>query len=140
MKDAIADRKKKTKKLSLLNTPLRSINAYLANKRADKKETEDINKMIMKVDNLKLDGETRERKAYVNRLILNAKRKMAFEKREEARNRKKLKTLADNTQMSLYKNINARKKSGTSRTKAKSTVSDKAYSNMKKGFPKKKPK
>ena len=97
MKDAIADRKKKTKKLSLLNTPLRSINAYLANKREDKKETEDINKMIMKVDNFKLDGETRERKAYVNRLILNAKRKMAFEKREEARNRKKLKTLADNT-------------------------------------------
>jgi hypothetical protein len=42
--------------------------------------------------------------------------------------------------MSLYKNINAQKKSGTSRTKAKSTVSDKAYSNMKKGFPKKKPK
>ena len=40
--------------------------------------------------------------------------------------------------MSLYKNINARKKSGTSRTKAKSTVSDNAYSNMKKGFPKKK--
>ncbi len=42
--------------------------------------------------------------------------------------------------MSLYKNINARKKSDTSRTKAKSTVSDKAYSNMKKGFPKKKTK
>jgi len=40
--------------------------------------------------------------------------------------------------MSLYKNINARKKAGTSRTKAKSTVTAKAYSNMKKGFPKKK--
>ena len=37
----------------------------------------------------------------------------------------------------LYANINARKKAGTSRTKAKSTVSKKAYSNMKKGFPKK---
>ena len=81
MKDAIDDRKKKTKKLSLLNTPLRSINAYLANKRADKKETEDINKMIMKVDDFKLDGETRERKAYVKSLILRAKRKMAKEKK-----------------------------------------------------------
>ncbi len=37
----------------------------------------------------------------------------------------------------LYANINARKKAGTSRTKAKSTVTKKAYSNMKKGFPKK---
>jgi len=40
--------------------------------------------------------------------------------------------------MSLYKNMNARKKAGTSRTKAKSTVSPKAYRNMQKGFPKKK--
>jgi len=40
--------------------------------------------------------------------------------------------------MSLYKNINARKKAGTSRPKSKSTVSAKAYSNMKKVFPKKK--
>tara|TARA_R100001443_G_scaffold80038_2_gene87140 strand:+ start:2385 stop:2798 length:414 start_codon:yes stop_codon:yes gene_type:complete len=37
----------------------------------------------------------------------------------------------------LYANINARKKAGTSRSKAKSTISPKAYSNMKKGFPKK---
>jgi len=40
--------------------------------------------------------------------------------------------------MSLYRNINKRKKAGTSRSKSKSTVSDKAYSNMKKDFPKKK--
>jgi len=40
--------------------------------------------------------------------------------------------------MSLYENINNRKKNGSSRTKSKSTISDKAYSNMKKGFPKKK--
>ena len=39
--------------------------------------------------------------------------------------------------MSLYANMNARKKAGTSRTKKKSTVSDKAYSNMKSGFKKK---
>ena len=38
----------------------------------------------------------------------------------------------------LYANINARKNKGTSRPKSKSTVSDKAYKNMKAGFPKKK--
>ena len=38
----------------------------------------------------------------------------------------------------LYANINARKKKGISRSKKKSTVSSKAYDNMKKGFPKKK--
>jgi hypothetical protein len=40
----------------------------------------------------------------------------------------------------LYANINARKAAGTSRPKSKSTVSDKAYADMKKGFPKKKQK
>ena len=40
--------------------------------------------------------------------------------------------------MSLYRNINARKAAGTSRTKKKSTISDKSYANMKAGFPKKK--
>ncbi len=40
----------------------------------------------------------------------------------------------------LYYNINKRKKAGTSRTKKKSTISSKAYANMKKGFPKKKKK
>jgi hypothetical protein len=38
----------------------------------------------------------------------------------------------------LYANMNARKKKGTSRSKKDSTVSDKAYKNMKAGFPKKK--
>ena len=37
----------------------------------------------------------------------------------------------------LYANINKRKKKGTSRTKKKSTISPKAYANMKAGFPKK---
>ena len=37
--------------------------------------------------------------------------------------------------MSLYKNINKKKKLGTSKPKSKSTISDKAYTNMKKGFP-----
>ena len=40
--------------------------------------------------------------------------------------------------MSLYKNINARKKAGTSRTKNKTTITKKDYANMKAGFPKKK--
>ena len=40
--------------------------------------------------------------------------------------------------MSLYENINKRKKACTSRSKKNSTVTKKAYDNMKKGFPKKK--
>ena len=39
--------------------------------------------------------------------------------------------------MSLYENINRRKKLGISRLKSKSTVSAKSYANMKAGFPKK---
>jgi len=38
--------------------------------------------------------------------------------------------------MSLYENMNRRKKLGISRPKSKSTVSPKAYANMKAGFPK----
>ncbi len=40
--------------------------------------------------------------------------------------------------MSLYRNINRRRKLGISRSKKNSTVSKKSYENMKKGFPKKK--
>lgn len=39
--------------------------------------------------------------------------------------------------MSLVKNINKRKEAGTSRSKKDSTVSPKAYNDMKKGWPKK---
>ena len=42
--------------------------------------------------------------------------------------------------MSLYENINKKKKAGTSRSKAKSTISAGAYKNMKAGFPKSKKK
>jgi|TARA_A100000171_G_scaffold21031_1_gene19468 hypothetical protein len=38
----------------------------------------------------------------------------------------------------LYANINARKKKGISRSKKNSTISDKAYKNMKAGFPRSK--
>ena len=37
--------------------------------------------------------------------------------------------------MSLYRNINKRKKAGTSRSKKNSTVSDKSYREMQRGFP-----
>tara|TARA_B100001057_G_scaffold13796_1_gene13095 strand:- start:1996 stop:2169 length:174 start_codon:yes stop_codon:yes gene_type:complete len=37
--------------------------------------------------------------------------------------------------MSLYENINKRKRAGTSRPKSKSTISDKSYKNMQAGFP-----
>jgi len=37
--------------------------------------------------------------------------------------------------MSLWENINKRKKAGTSRSKSKSTITNKAYENMKAGFP-----
>ncbi len=40
------------------------------------------------------------------------------------------------TKKGLYANINRRKKLGISRPKSKSTISKKAYSKMKKGFPK----
>ena len=36
--------------------------------------------------------------------------------------------------MSLYENINKRKRAGTSRPKSKSTISDEAYKDMKSGF------
>mgnify|MGYP003131923966 CR=1 FL=1 len=39
--------------------------------------------------------------------------------------------------MSLYENINKRKKLGISRSKKKSTISPESYANMKAGFPKK---
>ena len=42
--------------------------------------------------------------------------------------------------MSHNRNINKRKKAGTSRSKKNSTISEKAYKNMKAGFPKKKKK
>jgi len=40
--------------------------------------------------------------------------------------------------MSLVENINKRKKAGKSRSKKNSTISKKAYYQMKKGWPKKK--
>jgi len=57
----------------------------------------------------------------------------------------KIKARRDNTDFTQYKecgsvglyaNMNARKKKGISRSKSDSTISPKAYANMKAGFPK----
>jgi hypothetical protein len=57
----------------------------------------------------------------------------------------KVKARRDNTDFTQYKkggsvglyaNMNARKKKGISRSKSDSTISPKAYANMKAGFPK----
>ena len=39
-----------------------------------------------------------------------------------------------NKKKGLYDNMNARKKAGTSRSKANSTITDSAYAKMKKGY------
>ena len=44
---------------------------------------------------------------------------------------------AERNRMSLYENMNKRKKAGTSRPASESTVTPRAYANMKAGFPKK---
>jgi len=46
--------------------------------------------------------------------------------------------MANGGKPGLWANINRRKKLGISRSKSESTISKEAYSNMKKGFPKKK--
>ncbi len=48
------------------------------------------------------------------------------------------KEVLERNQMSLVNNINKRRKAGTSRSKKNSTVSPKAYADMKAGWPKKK--
>tara|TARA_R110000751_G_scaffold1529_1_gene5679 strand:- start:1502 stop:1642 length:141 start_codon:yes stop_codon:yes gene_type:complete len=45
--------------------------------------------------------------------------------------------MATKNRPGLWANINKRKKAGTSRSKKNSTISKKAYANMKKGFSKK---
>jgi len=50
--------------------------------------------------------------------------------------RKEIETIM--TKNSLVGNINKRRKAGTSRSKKKSTISPKSYSDMQKGWPKKK--
>lgn len=51
-------------------------------------------------------------------------------------NRLRNPTRAAGTKNSLVSNINRRKKAGISRSKADSTVSEKAYEQMRKGWPK----
>ena len=51
---------------------------------------------------------------------------------------KKEVNMASKSKPGLWANINRRKRLGISRPKSKSTISAKAYANMKAGFPKKK--
>ena len=50
---------------------------------------------------------------------------------------KQLRGTGGSAKPGLWANINRRKKLGISRPKSKSTISAKAYANMKAGFPKK---
>ena len=73
----------------------------------------------------------------------NYKKVMEEERRQDALNRLHPEDstaepeFAKGGKVGLWANINRRKKLGISRPKSKSTISKKAYSNMKKGFPKK---
>ena len=88
MKEEVAKIKKKYKPNSVLSagTPIRMLGQYIANKQMKSKSKQEINKLIMQVDDFKLDGETRERKKYIRGLIARAKSKMYNEeiKRKEA--------------------------------------------------------
>jgi hypothetical protein len=91
MKEAIEKIKNKNKTKSLLSagTPIRMLGQYIANKQIRKKRKEEINKLIMQVDDMKLDGETRERKRYIKNLIARAKLENTYKKLDEAKAKKK---------------------------------------------------
>lgn len=61
-------------------------------------------------------------------------------KKAAARPKAPRKTAKSGAKNSLVGNINRRKKAGKSRSKKKSTISKEAYSEMQKGWPKKKKK
>ena len=91
MKEAIEKIQKKNKTKSLLSagTPIRMLGQYIANNQIRKKRKEEINKLIMQVDDMKLDGETRERKRYIKNLIARAKLENTYKKLDEAKAKKK---------------------------------------------------
>lgn len=91
---------------------------------AEKKRGVDIYNSLEWVDGL--NKETRE---YVLNIMLGGDKEY-----EDEYNKEHAKKFEGG---GLWANINARKKAGTSRSKSNSTISSKAYSNMKKGFPKK---
>ena len=84
----------------------------------------------------KLPKEVRNKMGYMNKGGMSKMETSAKGKKAAMLDEKKDKPTKMN-KGGLYANINARKKAGTSRYKSKSTISTKAYSNMKKGFPKK---
>ena len=84
----------------------------------------------------KLPKEVRNKMGYMNKGGMSKMETSAKGKKAAMLDEKKDK-LTKMNKGGLYANINARKKAGTSRPKSKSTITAKAYSNMKKGFPKK---
>jgi hypothetical protein len=82
MKAEVAKIKEKYKSKSVISagTPIRMLGQYIANKQMKNKSKQEINKLIMKVDDLKLDGETRKVKNYIKSLTIRSKRKLRNEK------------------------------------------------------------
>jgi len=86
LKDAIAEinKKKLGSPFKELN-PIRMLGKYIANNQIREKRKEDINKLIMQVDDLKLDGETRERKAMIRAITNKAKLENTYKKLDKAK-------------------------------------------------------
>ena len=86
LKDAIAEiNKKKLGSPFAELSPIRMLGKYIANNQIREKRKEDINKLIMQVDDLKLDGENRERKEMIRRNINKAKLENAYKKLDKAK-------------------------------------------------------
>lgn len=64
-----------------------------------------------------------------------AKKKAAKKATKKTAKKRAKKVTKKKVKNSLVGNINKRKKAGTSRTKAKSTISKKAYHDMQEGWP-----
>jgi len=86
----------------------------------------------------KLPTEVRNKMGYMKKGGMAQQAAIAISKKESGKYNKDGMRMREggSAKPGLYANINRRKKLGISRPKFKSTISSKAYSNMKKGFPK----
>jgi hypothetical protein len=86
----------------------------------------------------KLPTEVRNKMGYMKKGGMAQQAAIAISKKESGKYNKDGMRMKEggSAKPGLYANINRRKKLGISRPKSKSTISSKAYSNMKKGFPK----
>lgn len=93
MKAEVAKIKDKYKSKSVISagTPIRMLGQYIANKQMKNKSKQEINKLIMKVDNLKLDGETREMQKHIKYITLQSKRKLRNERLDKEKDKYKKK-------------------------------------------------